>query len=193
MQNEPTYDLEAEIGLLKKIGAGDRVSFDLLYDRFADRLFGIAYGVLNQREAAEDVVQDVFVQIWEKAALYDASRGRPLTWAVILTRHKAIDRLRSNQRRRQLQEDAEREAETHDPFDEHTSLDAAAVGETTARVRRAMMELPPDQRQSLELAFFSYLTHVEIAEQLQQPLSTIKGRIRRGMAKLRELLPPEEE
>jgi RNA polymerase sigma-70 factor (ECF subfamily) len=153
-------------------------------------LFATAYRVLHNQEAAEDVLQEVFLQIWEKAPLYDPLRGKPLTWAITLTRNRAIDRLRAVQRRNRLQDDVQREAETDEQFDDRSSFDVVASGETGKLVRAALVNLSADQRQAIELAFFSSLTQVEIAERLGEPLGTVKARIRRGMMKLRELIDP---
>ena len=191
MSTDPANDLDAEIELLKRVAHGDRVSFETLYDRFSGVLFSTAYRVLNNQEAAEDVLQDVFIQIWEKAPLYDPARGKPMTWAVTLTRNKAIDRLRSPVRRNRLQDDVEREGETFEQFDDRSSFDAVAAGETNQIVRDAIQKLSKDQREAIELAFFSSLTQTEIAGRLNEPLGTIKARIRRGMMKLREVLNPE--
>src|SRR6187399_422513 len=124
MESDGSIDLDLEIDLLKRIGLGDRLAFSDLYDRFSGVLFATAFRVLNNQEAAEDVLQDVFVQIWEKAPLYDPARGKPLTWAVTLTRNKAIDRLRSVQRRHRLQDDVEKENSTNEQFDGRDSLEA---------------------------------------------------------------------
>ena len=191
MPPDPANDLDAELALLQRVAQGDRVSFETLYDRFSGVLFSTAYRVLNNQEAAEDVLQDVFIQIWEKAPLYDPVRGKPMTWAVTLTRNKAIDRLRSTVRRNRLHDDMEREAETFEQFDDRSSFDAVAAGETSQIVRDAIQKLSKDQREAIELAFFSSLTQGEIAERLNEPLGTIKARIRRGMMKLREVLNPE--
>ncbi len=191
MAADPALQLEAEIALLGRVAQGDKRGFEELYDRFSGVLFSTAYRVLNNQEAAEDVLQDVFIQIWEKAPLYDPARGKPMTWAMTLTRNKAIDRLRSTQRRRRLQDDAQRESETLEQFDDRSSFDAVASAETNALVREAIGKLSKDQREAIELAFFSSLTQTEIAERLGEPLGTIKARIRRGMMKLREVLNPE--
>ena len=190
MQADPETNLEAEIALLHRIGQGDRRSFEELYDRFSGVLFSTAYRVLNNREAAEDVLQDVFIQIWEKAALYDPARGKPMTWAITLTRNKAIDRLRSTQRRNRLQDDLEHEAQTVEQFDDKNSFDAVSSVETGEMVREAIKKLSKDQREAIELAFFSSLTQTEISERLGEPLGTVKARIRRGMMKLKDLLGP---
>ena len=191
MEPDPNQQLEAEVEILKRIGQGDRRSFEELYDRFSGVLFSTAFRVLNNQEAAEDVLQDVFIQIWEKAPLYDPTRGKPMTWAITLTRNKAIDRLRSTQRRSRLQDEMEREAGTFEKFDDRSSFDAAAGMETGKLVRDAVQKLPKDQREAIELAFFSSLTQTEIAGRLNEPLGTVKARIRRGMMKLKDLLSPK--
>ena len=191
MEIDPAHQLDAEIALLRRVAEGDRRSFEELYDQFSGVLFSIANRVLNNQEAAEDVLQDVFIQIWEKAPLYDPTRGKPMTWAATMTRNKAIDRLRSTVRRNRLQDEVQREAETFEQFDDRSSFEAAASGDTSKLVREAIQKLSKDQREAIELAFFSSLTQTEIAERLNEPLGTIKARIRRGMMKLKEVLSPE--
>jgi RNA polymerase sigma-70 factor, ECF subfamily len=191
MEPDHGKELATEIELLKRIGQGDSASFEMLYDRLSGVLFSTAYRVLNNQVAAEDVLQDVFVQIWEKAARYDPTLGKPLTWAVTLTRNKAIDRLRSTQRRNRLQDSVQRESEIFEQFDDRNSFDAVASSELGMLVRGALEKLSSDQRQVIELAFFSSMTQSEIAERLDQPLGTIKARIRRGMMKLREVIGPD--
>lgn len=187
---DPTSELIHEIELLRRTGEGDRGSFEQLYERFNGVLFATAYRVLHNQQAAEDVLQDVFIQIWEKAPLYDSERGKPLTWAVTLTRNKSIDRLRSVQRRSRLQDDVEKEAAIGEQFDGRSSSEAVEGLEQARLVREAIGKLGKDQREAIELAFFKGLTQTEIAEQLGEPLGTIKARIRRGMMKLRELVEP---
>src|SRR5580704_6253860 len=191
MEPDAAKELEAEIELLERVGQGDTRSFEKLYDRLSGVLFSTAYRVLNNQVATEDVLQDVFVQIWEKAPLYNPALGKPLTWAMTLTRNKAIDRLRSTQRRNRLQENAQSESEILEQFDDRSSFEAVASAESGNMVRRAVAKLSKDQRQVIELAFFSSMTQTEIAKRLKLPLGTIKARIRRGMLKLRELVSPE--
>lgn len=190
MDPDQAKELEAEIELLRRIGQGDRRSFEELYDRFSGVLFSTAIRVLNNQAAAEDVLQDVFIQIWEKAPLYNSAIGKPLTWAVTLTRNKAIDRLRSTQRRIRLQDDVQRESAIFEQSDDRNSFDGVVSAEMSKLVREAIQKLSKDQRQVIELAFFSSMTHAEIAERLNEPLGTIKARIRRGMIKLREMISP---
>jgi RNA polymerase sigma-70 factor, ECF subfamily len=191
METDQTKEFESEIELLKRVGQGDSASFEQLYDRLAGALFSTAYRVLNNQAAAEDVLQDVFIQIWEKAPLYNPALGKPLTWAVTLTRNKAIDRLRSIQRRSRLQDNVQHESEIFEQFDDRSSFDVVASSETSKLIRQAVEKLSNDQRQVIELAFFSSMTQAEIANHLGQPLGTIKARIRRGMIKLRDVIGPE--
>lgn len=183
-------DIQIEIELLTKTGQGDRASFEQLYDRYAGVLFSMAYRVLNNQEAAEDVLQDVFVQIWDKAPTYDPARGKPLTWAVTMTRNKSIDRLRSAQRRYRLRDEIERETEIMEQTPDRGSADAVDSSEKSRIVHSAVMHLSKEQRQAIELAFFSGLTQAEIAEKLNEPLGTVKARIRRGMMRLKEIIAP---
>jgi len=183
--------VELEMELLRRIGQGDTESFAQLYDRYSGILYSSAFRILNQQEASEDLLQEVFIQIWEKASLYDPSRGKPLTWAITLTRNRAIDRLRSSQRRIRLKEEIEREAELADFLADKSSAEQITLSEKHRLVHHAVEQLAPDQREAVELAFFSGLTQTEIADKLQAPLGTIKARIRRGMMKLKELLKAE--
>jgi RNA polymerase sigma-70 factor (ECF subfamily) len=188
MANDGHIDQDREIELLQRIGAGDPDSFEDLYDRFSGVLFSAAVQILNDQREAEDVLQDVFVQIWDKAKLYQPSRGKPLTWAMTLTRNKAIDRLRSFQRRFRLQDQVERESKAISPPVSRDSVDEVDALEKSRIIRSAVLKLSNEQRQAIELAFFSGLTQNEIAEELNQPLGTVKARIRRGMLKLKDLI-----
>jgi RNA polymerase sigma-70 factor (ECF subfamily) len=187
-ETAPITDPAEDIRLLQFVAQGDRAAFSQLYDRFSGVLFATALSVLNSREAAEDVLQEAFLMIWEKAPLYDAERGKPLTWALTLTRNKAIDRLRGAQRRRRLHDEAERESLTDEQFDDRDSFMAVLSAERGALVREAMQQLSAEQRQAIEMTFFNSLTQFEVAERLGEPLGTIKARIRRGLMKLREVL-----
>jgi RNA polymerase sigma-70 factor, ECF subfamily len=191
VESDPAKELQSEIELLRLVGQGDRRSFEQLYERFSGVLFSVAYRMLKSQEAAEDVLQDVFVQIWKKAPLFDPSRGRPMTWAVTLTRNKAIDLMRSAQRRSGLQDIMQQEKEAFSRFEDRSSFDAVASDEIWKLVRDAIGKLSKEQRQAIELAFFASMTQTEIAEHLDEPLGTIKARIRRGMLALREIIEPQ--
>ncbi len=177
-----------EAELLRQVAGGDEPSFARLYDRFARPLFSVAQGILRDVSAAEEVLQEVFVQIWERAIRYDPQCGKPLTWAIVLTRNKCIDRLRAQQRRNRLNEMIE---QTGDHRFMNASEPASHELQTRERVeamRRAMKELPAEQRLAIELAFLGGLTQTEIAGRLELPLGTVKARIRRGMLQLRSRL-----
>jgi len=181
-------DTDLEVFLMQRTGQGDRGSFQQLYERFSGVLFSTALNVLNNPEAAEDVLQDVFIAIWEKAPLYDSVRGKPLTWAVTLTRYKAIDRLRSQRRKGLLHDRIEQESRIFEANTGCTSLDEVDAAEKSRIVRGAILHLAPAQREAIEMAFFGGLTQAEIAEKLRQPLGTVKARIRRGMMKLKQII-----
>ena len=183
-------DTELEVFLMQRTGQGDRGSFQQLYERFSGVLFSTALNVLGNQEAAEDVLQDVFVAIWEKAPLYDSVRGKPLTWAVTLTRYKAIDRLRSLRRKGVLHDRIEEEAKIFEERSDKNSLDEVDSAEKSQIVREAVLRLSANQREAIELAFFGGLTQAEIATKLHLPLGTVKARIRRGMMKLKEIISP---
>ena len=174
--------------LLRAIAAQNRDALAEFYDLAGGVIFATAVKMLGDTHEAEEVVQDVFVQIWTKAATFDASLGAPFHWALGITRNRCIDRIRARQRRSRLIEDASEEEKAA------VSVDIGAVaglsGEELGNVRTAVRSLPADQRQAIELAFFGGLTHQEIAEQLREPLGTVKARIRRGMLKLRDTLQP---
>ena len=182
---------EHDSELLRRTALGDDASLRELHNRYSGVLLATAFRVLNNFKDAEEVVQEAFVQIWEKASVYDVRRGKPLTWAMTLTRNKAIDRLRRVQRRHRLQDELEQEAEISNRMVEYDSSDEATLRETQAIVRTAVVQLSPDQRRAIELAFFSGLTQHEIAAKLEEPLGTIKARIRRGMLKLRQIIAPK--
>ncbi len=184
-------DKSEEIALLLRVGAGDRSAFSEFYDRYSGIIFSTALRVLNDATDAEDVTQDVFVMIWEKAAMYDPARGKPLTWAVTMTRNKSIDRIRSHQRRSRLREEAGNERLPEDTINDRRPSDDVSASESGDRVREAVAKLSPEQRTVIEMAYFKGLTQNEIAERLQEPLGTIKARVRRGMMKLKKLVGPD--
>ena len=186
MQTE-SDNLEVELALLARVARGDSVAFGEIYDRFSGVLFGLAAKILNDVTTAEDVLQEVFVQIWEKAPTYDPQLGKPLTWAVTLTRNRSIDRLRAAQRSHKVVEAATQEQQVAEEFSA-ASDESVVSREQAGHVRSALTGLPTDQRQAIELAFFSGLTQTEIATRLNAPLGTVKARIRRGMLQLRDSL-----
>ena len=173
--------------LLRRVAERDRQAFAQLYDRYSGVLYSTALRVLNHREEAADVLQEVFVQIWEKAATYDPALGKPFNWALTLTRNRAIDRLRALQRRCRFVGEATQEMEEM-PDEQAGSPGEVFSQEHAALIRSAVATLPLEQRQAIEMAFLGGMTQHELAENLKQPLGTVKARIRRGMLKLRDTL-----
>lgn len=172
--------------LLECVARRDREAFARVYDRYAGILYSTILRILNNPEEAADVLQDVFVQLWDKAGAYDPALGRPYQWALTMARHKAIDRLRSLRRRYDFIEEVAQEMK--DPHRHSANPGEVFSQEQAALIRSAVATLPLEQRQAIEMAFLGGLTQTEIAQALQQPLGTVKARIRRGMLKLRDSL-----
>ena len=187
---EPQTATEAQTQLLQRVAARDLQALALFYDQTAGPLFSLAARILADAGEAEEVVQDVFLQIWEKAPTFDPMLGSGFHWALSITRHRAIDRLRSRQRRVRLAEALQNEAaEPSAAAPGPNGPDADEIAATNA----ALNSLPPDQREAIELAFFGGKTHVEIAAALNTPLGTIKARIRRGLLGLRQILQKQHD
>lgn len=178
---------EADVDALKRMGSGEPGALAELYDRHGRAMFSLAFRILRDQSDAEEVVQDVFAQAWRQAARYDTSRGVVVAWLLMMTRSRAIDRLRARRGRPILQDD--HPAALRDLSDEALPVDLALLSaEQLTRVRAALEVLPAAQRTAIELAFYEGLTHSEVAEQLEQPLGTVKTRIRSGLRKLREAI-----
>ena len=143
--------------------------------------------MMRDEQESEDVLQETFIYMWRKASGYNSQLGSPGSWAVMILRNKAIDRLRSRKRAARIVERATEEFSHTADIDER-SADEPSFREQRAIVRSALSRLPDEQRQALNLAFFSGLTHEEIANHLQTPLGTIKARIRRGLIQMRDLV-----
>jgi len=173
-----------DVALLHAVARRDEQALASLYDRYRVILFGLLVRILNSREEAEDVLQEVFLQIWRRAADFDERRGRPFTWLVTLARSRAIDRLRFLASRQRVTDTAAREA----PEEVSDAASDTLHSEQREIVQRALAELPEEQKLILLLAYFEGLTQSEISERLSTPLGTVKTRMRSGMIKLRELL-----
>jgi RNA polymerase sigma-70 factor (ECF subfamily) len=172
---------------LERIGTGDSACLQALYDETSRLLYGLAYRILGNPSDAEEVILDVYHQVWSSAKRYDSARGSVWSWLMVMTRNRAIDRMRKTNLRKTLElpieEPAERVSDAPPP---ETQI---IFAQERMLVRQAMATLGEEQRKAIELAFFSGLTHIEVAETLGAPLGTIKTRIRAGMQKLREALP----
>jgi RNA polymerase sigma-70 factor (ECF subfamily) len=189
MSNAPEHDDRAiELELLARIAKRERAAFEELYTRYSNILYATALKFLKQDADAQDVVQDVFIQIWDKAKLYDPAKGKPLTWALTLTRNRSIDRIRAIQRRSRLRDDFEKENAADESAGVREALSGVDASEKGQILRDAVNQLSPQQRRVIELAFFRGLTQSEIAEKLGEPLGTVKARARRGLMKLKEIL-----
>jgi RNA polymerase sigma-70 factor (ECF subfamily) len=170
--------------LLRAVAHGDEAALASVYDRYASILLGLLLRILRSRPEAEDVLQEVFLQVWRRAKDFDESRGRAFTWLVTLARSRAIDRLRALDSR-----DRTATAAASEPADQIGDASADALrAEQGEIVRGALAQLSEEQRTTLLLAYEEGLTQTEIAERLSQPLGTVKTRTRAGLMKLRELL-----
>lgn len=187
MTPPPSSEDAADDALFERIRSGSTEAFAAFYDRHSRLLYAVALRILGDTHEAEDVLQDAAVLLWEKAPVYNPAFGRPLSWAVTLTRNRAIDRVRARKRKTDLHEAAGADRSRESGLSEDASVELAAV-ESAGTVQSALQGLPSDQRRAIELAFFSGMTQTEIATALGVPLGTIKARIRRGLLALRELM-----
>jgi RNA polymerase sigma-70 factor (ECF subfamily) len=177
--------------LLRLISKADESALGELYDRYSRLVYSVAYNTLSDPGRAEEVTQDVFMRVWEKAFTFSAEQGRVVTWLASIARHRSIDlfrQARSHSENLQVTwEDAEVDAL---PDGQNVEWEAE-LNQRQRRIRWAVAQLPLEQKQALGMAFFQGLSHPEIAAALGEPLGTVKSRIRLGMGKLRTLLQDE--
>jgi RNA polymerase sigma-70 factor, ECF subfamily len=181
-----TEDRAGDHAALARMARGEGDAVAELYDRHARPIYSLALRILGDATEAEDIVQEVFSQAWKQAARYNASRGAVGAWLLTLARSRAIDRLRAKRARPGDVSDKRVAGQLVDAGPPADSL--VLSSEQVARVRAALDELPLLQRAAIELAYYEGLTHAEIAERLEQPLGTVKTRIRLAMLKLRDVL-----
>ncbi|MBC7931381.1 MAG: sigma-70 family RNA polymerase sigma factor [Rubrivivax sp.] len=181
----PTELQLTDAELIRLTALGNRHAFASLYDRYSPGLFGLLLRILHSRADAEDVMQEVFLQVWLSAADFDEARGRPFTWMVILTRSRAIDRIRALSARQRAAVETQREAPQCDFSD---ACEDAIRSEQGRIVREALAALPDKQRNALLLAYFEGLSHSQIAARLGVPLGPVKTWTRSGLTKLIRLL-----
>lgn len=172
---------------LENVASGDTQAINCLYEDTAALLYSIALRILGNQADAEEVLLDVFEQVWRSARNFDPARGTVWRWLVLLTRSRAVDRLRVSEARRDREQPVI-SARWAISSEEKLPDQASIFSQQQSRVRRALSALPDEQRRAIELAYFSEYTHSEIAALLDVPLGTIKTRIRAGMDKLRAAL-----
>jgi len=173
-------DAADEMRLIARIRAGEQQAMSELYDRYSGVVYGVVLRVLQDAAAAEDVLQDIFLQLWRKPDAFDSSRGSLAAWLAVIARHRAIDRLRQRRPETDLEE-----VVIASGTDLRDETERTLVIE---KVRAVLAEMNDDQRKALELAYFQGLTHTEIADKTGEPLGTIKTRIRSGLQLLRAKL-----
>ncbi|MBA3714060.1 MAG: sigma-70 family RNA polymerase sigma factor [Pyrinomonadaceae bacterium] len=171
--------------LIRRVALGDGQAFALLYDRYSPKLFGLLLRTLRSRAEAEDVLQEVFLEVWQSAADFDETRGRPFTWLVLRARSRAIDRARALAARHRAAVESQREAPQWDFSDASEDVLRSEQGRI---VREALAALPDKQRRALLLAYFEGLSQSQIAARLGLPLGTVKTQMRAGLTKLVRLL-----
>jgi RNA polymerase sigma-70 factor (ECF subfamily) len=173
------------VALVQSIAAGDQLALHALYERTHRFVFTLILRITRNRETAEELTLDVFYDVWRRASRYDAGNGTVLGWIMNQARSRAIDRLRFEQRKKRVDahpSDSDPAIETSD------SHDVLEFKEQSRALRSALTVLTPDERQAIEAAFFSELTYAEVAARLEQPLGTVKTRIRSALHKLRRAL-----
>lgn len=168
-----------DVTLMDEAGRGEVDALSTLYDRYSELCLGAAVKMLGDRGRAEDLVHDVFMEVWRHAATYDRTRGTVRTWILVRLRSRALDKLRSASVRREIT------VEDATPAEPMPAAEDPSLSPDRAAVVRALSELPNEQRQVLELAYFHGLSSSEIAEQMGSPLGTVKSRTAAGLAKLR--------
>ena len=183
------YVLLADEDLISLVQSKDAGAFAVLYDRHARAAYSLAYRMMGERQAAEDLVQDAFLKLWRAAGSYRVERGSVRTWLLSIVHNRGIDQLRSLSSRRRTQEKVEASAPRVQPSEAFAESWRNAQRD---QVREALKSLPAEQLKVLELAYFSGYTHVEIAELLELPLGTVKGRMRLGLQKVRDYFDSQD-
>lgn len=172
--------------LIEKMMIGDESALSTIYDRYSPMLFGMLTRILQDRHAAEEVLQDLFLQLWRNAGQFDASRGSLPAWLMVIARNRAISRLRGARSREVMEEN---EGDYANTFASDQNIeDEASRAELARNMNAALGTLPVEQRQALELAYFEGMTQSEIAARTGCPLGTVKTRVRSALQSLRQIL-----
>ena len=174
--------------LISAICNGAEWALEMLYERYHRYAFALAYRILHESTDAEDIVQEVFLSVWRKAASYQKHHGSVFSWLQAIVHHRAIDRVRSVAHRDHQWTPLQVEGEQDPPGDQCEVWEQAWHHEQGQLIRQVLEQLPSEQRQVIELAYFGGYTHAEIAEKVKIPLGTVKGRMRLGLQKMKHLL-----
>ena len=174
--------------LMAAICKGEESAMEVLYERYHRYAYSLAYRILRDPVAAEDIVQDAFLSIWRKASSYQTQNGSVQSWIQAIVRHRAIDKIRASAHRDYQWTPLQADNEQDPPSEQPDVCDQAWQSEQHRIIREVMVQIPGEQRMVIELAYFGGLTHAEIAEQCQIPLGTVKGRMRLGLQKMKALL-----
>jgi RNA polymerase sigma-70 factor, ECF subfamily len=183
----------ADTDLITRAAAGDERAMAELYDRYGQVLYAVAYRIVGERADAEEVVLDAFSQAWREAGRFEAARGSVAGWLTTIARSRALDLVRARSRRERITASAAAQGTESVPAMGGWRADPASgvdLAERRRQIQLALETLSPPQRRAIELSYFEGLSQSEIAERLQEPLGTIKTRVRLGMQKLREVLRP---
>lgn len=182
-------DSSDERALIKRVKAGDTKALEELYDLYKALLFGMIISIVKKREEAEDVLQEVFMKIWEKAHTFDEERGNVYSWIVTLTRNKSIDRIRSKgYKTQQKASTSVNQPEFTLESDKFDPLETTIFSDRSELVKKALEQIPEEQSEVIKVAYYGGMTQSEIAEHLGIPLGTVKTRTRQGMIKLKNIL-----
>lgn len=184
MDQKSNRELDQE--LIEQVKKGDKTAFKSIYSRFSQVTYNLALRILKDKEDAEEVVQEIFLQIWNKAYSYDPGRGAVSTWVVNIARSRSIDKLRTVGYRNKNVEINEEKVNSNADL----SRTIEDRDESKNVIRQALDSLPDKQRIAIELVYFGGLTHIEAAEELEEPVGTIKTRIRLGVMKLKDKITP---
>ncbi|MGH9788693.1 MAG: sigma-70 family RNA polymerase sigma factor [Candidatus Acidiferrales bacterium] len=178
----------SDAALVRRVEAGDEAALASLYDRYANLVYSVAFRVLRDKPAAEEILQDIFYQLWRTADRFDPARGSLPGWLLVAARNRAISRLRRSPAfGPNAPADDPARLEVALPFNLES---AVAQRQAMSKVQQSMQQLPPEQRQALEMAYFEGMTHSEIAARTGDPLGTIKSRLRAAVETLRRVLNP---
>ena len=182
-KSEPTDE-----ELISAICKGEETAIEVLYERYHRYAYSLAYRILRDQVASEDIVQDAFLSIWRKASSYQAQNGSVQSWIQAIVRHRAIDKIRASAHRDYQWTPLQSDNEQDPPSEQPDVWEQAWQSEQHRIIREVMVQIPSEQRMVIELAYFGGLTHAEISEQCHIPLGTVKGRMRLGLQKMKSLL-----